>query len=635
MNGRRQILYLYVIMFMTIASASAQTVVVNALKENIRNAKTPAEKLTAILSLCEENDSFNKDTLYFYALQAKKIAAKQKNIPALHWASYYEASSYYRKNELDSVTSIIQQHLPVLLQKDSTSSISVSFLLLEARCMIRKQEFKEALSNDYRALNIAELKKDTLNQIRAMAAIGLVFVKTGDYTGALNWFGKGIDMGEGNRYRNKTIYLFTNAAVCYNNLSKYDSAEQFVLKAVQYARASENLVDLSNSLGMYAGQLMDSKKYAEAEKPLREALQVSERMGDPNDIISNMGALGIYYYDRNLPEKGIDISLKALDMINKYQLNGKLPFIYDVLAKNYEAAGKFKQQGEILKKLVDIQDSTYEKNSADAISELKIKFEVQKKENTIIRQQLDLVKKDYLIYASVVVFIIAICIAYFVFSSYKKRQKLRTAMAIATAEESERKRIAANLHDNLGAYAASIASNVNRLSFFAQDSNAALVLKEVSNNSNAIVADLSDTIWALKKESLALTAVSDRLKIFIQRVQPGYPSISFNIDEDIVKDHLLSPSQGFHLFQTLQEAINNALKHSECKHIHIQVKGLEKEWEISIADDGTGMKDPVNNSGGGNGLFNMRNRAEEGGWKIEWKNNIPSGTKLIIQQSVS
>ena len=208
-------------------------------------------------------------------------------------------------------------------------------------------------------------------------------------------------------------------------------------------------------------------------------------------------------------------------------------------------------------------------------------------------------------------------------------------MAIATAEESERKRIAANLHDNLGAYAASIASNVNRLSFFAQDSNAALVLKEVSNNSNAIVADLSDTIWALKKESLALTAVSDRLKIFIQRVQPGYPSISFNIDEDIVKDHLLSPSQGFHLFQTLQEAINNALKHSECKHIHIQVKGLEKEWEISIADDGTGMKDPVNNSGGGNGLFNMRNRAEEGGWKIEWKNNIPSGTKLIIQQSVS
>ena len=85
------------------------------------------------------------------------------------------------------------------------------------------------------------------------------------------------------------------------------------------------------------------------------------------------------------------------------------------------------------------------------------------------------------------------------------------------------------------------------------------------------------------------------------------------------------------------KAYLNSFMHKikECKHIHIQVKGIEKEWEISIADDGTGMKDPVNNSGGGNGLFNMRNRAEEGGWKIEWKNNIPSGTKLIIQQSVS
>jgi hypothetical protein len=50
------------------------------------------------------------------------------------------------------------------------------------------------------------------------------------------------------------------------------------------------------------------------------------------------------------------------------------------------------------------------------------------------------------------------------------------------------------------------------LSFSSGDSNEAAALQEVRLNSNAIVSDLSDTIWALKKESLPLTAVSDRLK---------------------------------------------------------------------------------------------------------------------------
>jgi signal transduction histidine kinase len=121
-------------------------------------------------------------------------------------------------------------------------------------------------------------------------------------------------------------------------------------------------------------------------------------------------------------------------------------------------------------KIADIKDSVYQQNSAEAMSELKTKYEVQKKENTIILQQLDLVKKDYLLYSSVLLFILAAVIIYFVFRNYKRRQKQKATAAVALAEESERKRLAADLHDNLGAYAASIASNVSRLSFSAENS---------------------------------------------------------------------------------------------------------------------------------------------------------------------
>jgi phosphatidate phosphatase APP1 len=81
---------------------------------------------------------------------------------------------------------------------------------------------------------------------------------------------------------------------------------------------------------------------------------------------------------------------------------------------------------------------------------------------------------------------------------------------------------------------------VNRLSFAGENNADAAALQEVRNNSNAIVSDLSDTIWALKKESLPLTAVSDRLKIFIQRIQNSYPGVSLmwkKISPKIIRFH--------------------------------------------------------------------------------------------------
>jgi signal transduction histidine kinase len=630
----------FLALLLTGTHLSAQTARISLLKTSIRQAKNDVEKLGAIFALCEETESLPADTLYRYATIAKNMAIANYNTAAVRQAAYYEAYSFYHKNVLDSVSAIINEHSAKLKREAPASGANALFDLLEARYLTRKQQYKEALSLYYRLLTESEKKKDTLNQVRAMSGIGNILNRTGDRAGALSWFLKGI--ASGSAHRDKTAYLYTNVAVLYTNTGRYDSAKWYVLNGIQYAKQADNLGDLASALGMYSGLLMDINEhsggkaagYAEAEKPLREALAITERIGDPNDIVTNMGSLGIFYYDINQPQKGIDICLQALRITEQYHIPVKFPYIYEILAKNYRLLGKYKEQAEILQQLANIQDSIYEQNSATAMSELKTKYEVQKKENTIILQQLALVKKDYLIYASILFFIFAALVIWFAFRNYKKRQKQRAATAVASAEESERKRIAADLHDNLGAYAASIASNVDRLSFSAENSSEATALQEVRNNSNAIVADLSDTIWALKKESLPLTAVSDRLKIFIQRIQNSYPGISIDVEEAITKDHSLSPSHGFHLFQILQEAINNALKHSQCTQIGIHVKGMENTWEIQICDNGNGMHSGTGNPGGGNGLFNMKNRAVEAGWTITWEENIPKGTMVIIKQMV-
>lgn len=216
----------------------------------------------------------------------------------------------------------------------------------------------------------------------------------------------------------------------------------------------------------------------------------------------------------------------------------------------------------------------------------------------------------------------------------QQQEKRGSEIAVAEAEEAERKRIAADLHDSLGAYAASIASNIDRIYFSETENGNLIALKELRNNSQSIVAQLGDTIWALKKDALSLTAISDRLKIFIQKIQTSYPNIVIDVFENITVDPLLPPSQAFHLFQIVKEAVNNALRHSHCKTIILTIVG-DQNWKVSISDNGRGMLHSVTTTEGGNGVINMKSRAREAGWLIEWQQNKAGGTQVIIESTTN
>jgi signal transduction histidine kinase len=203
-------------------------------------------------------------------------------------------------------------------------------------------------------------------------------------------------------------------------------------------------------------------------------------------------------------------------------------------------------------------------------------------------------------------------------------KKLRE-MQVQHEIQHERERISRDLHDNLGAYAAAIAVNVSKVK---DDASGSKIMNELQNNSQAIVTQLNDTIWALNREAISLTAISDRFKIFLQKIQPSYPEIIFSVRESIITDINLSPANALHLFRIMQEAVNNAARHSNCERTDISIQS-NSTCLISITDDGHGIKNETKKDSG-NGLKNMRLRASEAGWDIRWEDQEPNGTKLTI-----
>jgi len=58
----------------------------------------------------------------------------------------------------------------------------------------------------------------------------------------------------------------------------------------------------------------------------------------------------------------------------------------------------------------------------------------------------------------------------------------------------------------------------------------------------------------------------------------------------------------------VQEAVNNAVKHSDAEKIGVRVRSRGDEIRFRVSDDGKGM--PPDSTSGGMGLLTMRRRAE-------------------------
>lgn len=620
----------------------AQTLTIDSLKKNISLATTSGKQLNAVLALCDQGYSLNPDTLMAYAAKAKNIATQRKDLHGEAEALYYQSFALTNKGLIDSSLNMAEQCLQMLNSGINDPVLLANVLNQKGRCYMRKNQYKEAIDMGLQVINEAEKANDILLQIKGKTLIGWAYLEMSQPKEALDWHLLALHTTTNTTILSNYGILFANLALNYNDLGKLDSGIYFINKAILYSRKFENLFALSNSLAIQAYLYVSSGQTKLAEAPLKEVVAIRKLIGDPFYIVSDMSQLALYYAHNGQPEKGITLCNEGIEIARHYNIVTKLVLLYSTLAENFKAQHNTQQYARILEKIIELKDSVYQLNSADALAEMQTKYAMQKEENIIIQQKLDIVSKDYQLLGFLLLLVVGTGVSYLLFSQYKRKQKIklllmqeeekrraeRAEKAIAEAEEAERKRIAADLHDNLGAYAASIIANIDQLQSSQIQTSSPAALQELRNNSQSIVSQLGDTIWALKKDSLSLTAISDRIKVFIQQIQSSHPEVVIDVVEKITNDHLLSPSQAFHLFRIVQEAINNSLKHSNCKQLVVLIEGAS-QWKISINDNGKGMihKEVHNN---GDGLVNMRTRSQESGWVIEWKPNQPQGTSVVV-----
>jgi signal transduction histidine kinase len=636
--------FVFLILFLLESvSMTGQSLLADSIRADLVHKAPGKAYIESVVLLAEQ--SINPDSLLPYIQQAEKIAIASGNQEFVRLTEIARVNYYVRKSNHDSALSLLNPLLTYYAKDKSGQSSYVNLLFLKSKVYDRSAEFTQALSTMIDVIGLAEEINDTLTMIQARTGIGWVQMEMGQYQESLQWLYKAKATSRNIRYYKNYGALYSNLAMVHNKLGHLDSALYYIEIAIKDARQNNNLVFLANALSMQARIFIDNHQAAKAEPVMHEALLIRKKIKDPFYIVYDMSSLAAYYAANHQPQKGIQLGLEGVSIAKASGLTSQLLMIYQALADSYKAAGHMEAYGQTLEHILHLKDSFNSINSSKMLADLQANREAVKKEQLISEQKLNLTLKNYWLAGIILFSVMAAVIGLLLFRSYNRKRTLEMAAALAeekrnaeqavrNAEEKERVRIASDLHDNLGAYAASMAVNLNYIRIQQNDPVSESAFSELRNNSGAVISQLNDTIWVLRKESLSLTALSDRVKLFVSRINRSYPEIQLEVDEQIDTDHQLSASQAFHLYRVIQEGVNNAVKHSGASAITVHIEGRD-QWKLSIEDNGKGF-DPASMAGGtGHGLRTMQERSAESGWKISWKPNLQGGTLVELSPTTN
>jgi signal transduction histidine kinase len=215
----------------------------------------------------------------------------------------------------------------------------------------------------------------------------------------------------------------------------------------------------------------------------------------------------------------------------------------------------------------------------------------------------------------------------FAIKNYIDRKKI-AALKMQMQLQKERERISKDLHDNIGAQATALFYGIEGL----EENDKTEKMVSLKQTTLDMMDGLRETIWALGKGEVSVTALSDRFKLFMKKIGKHYPHIKFVVQEDIETDAILTAEQGLHVLRILQEALNNALKHAEAKNIYFVIES-NKKISIQIKDDGKGIDGTTaSNFSDGNGMINMKERAAVAGFEFRLKSEEGRGTVVFLIQ---
>ncbi len=209
----------------------------------------------------------------------------------------------------------------------------------------------------------------------------------------------------------------------------------------------------------------------------------------------------------------------------------------------------------------------------------------------------------------------------------KAAQQEKLLQNTILSQEKERRRVAQDLHDEVGAMLSVVKLNVGRLEKKSSENITKELAVETKNYLDEVINQVRRISRALLPPSLEKFGLFNALQELGNWVNK---SDSVIVECYLIGEHVrFETEKELAVFRIIQELLNNSLKYAEANKISITIKFTGKSLYVAYNDNGKGF-DLKEKSGTGLGLKNLESRTQLLNAKFKLKSKIGKGTSAVM-----
>ncbi|GAA5090951.1 hypothetical protein GCM10023210_17800 [Chryseobacterium ginsengisoli] len=623
--------------------------------------------LCSIYCICQEKDveiekllttyrsylNSNLDSSIYYINKVKDVSIKKENKFYLAKAYYGLGYCNYQKGNIKNTEYFVNKSIPIALESKNSDVLSLAYNQL-GLVNSDKGNYETALKLFLKALDIAEKNNLDKNKSYALANLGNLFETQNDTVSAIKYYQEDYNF---TKEKNMIVEQFgscSNLALMVKNRDPEQALKYFNI-ALSIAEKLDYKIEQFTIHVNLSHFFLNNKKYKNPDRALihiNKSKELIESIGDPSLYFYYYYNLGIYFGKKNQTSESIKNFQKAeeISKTSGISLDEKISLMQD-LYKAFEKEGDYKQANFYQQNFHKLNDSIFTLKKNKDITEIITKYGVDKKNAQIqlLNQQKELqARKNKLIIISALFFIFLLAgILYFVHkrSQFQKKlrhqeninhqqekekllqeQELKKMTALIEGQNSERNRIAKDLHDG-------VAGDLAGLKLLLANEN-----KQLNNKNLEKIQDgLSHIFQEIREIShnLSINNIKGKkLKDLLFNLQSSYQKrkeFAFEMHiypENAVDD--LDETKIIDIYRILQELLNNISKHANANDVDLSINRHNDDINIILSDDGIGF----DVSKQGVGLKNVQERLQTLSGKINIDSQKDNGTTVIIEFKV-
>jgi two-component system, NarL family, sensor histidine kinase UhpB len=665
-----------VIILLSFHISYSQTRAIDSLQNIINLRNNDSTTLNALNSIATEYSRIDIAKAKTYLHQSIDLATSLKRNNGLSNSYSQMVTAQMNTGSKDSAEYYLHQ-LKSLAERESSELIKSSFNLAAGLFYKKQSKYKEALPYLLEGLKnnikIDEQHK-TKNTKTAVAGqylnIGNIYSDLGNYREAIEYHLTGLKMFESLGNKRGISFCSQSIGMDFYNLKRYKEAIPYVAQSLELkkelndkrgvASAHSLFGEITNALGQWDKAIIYFK---EALKSFHELKLISDEAksnmelgkinvlkknkSEANQYFETAKTLAVQAKDSSLlvsidaakaamessvseepkKEEKFKISLqsatKAGDKVNEF-IN------YQYLIDYYIKSKQFEKALDYTTKLYQAKDSVLNKNLELQIKQLEQQYNFEKKE-----KEITLLKKDQQLNAlalsrqrAIQIGIIASVIALLIIAAlainrYRVLNETKRQLEI----EKMRNALARDLHDDIG-------SALSSISIMSQLAGSSFLYGErIREQSSRIQESMSDIVWSINPMNDSLEKVVMKMKEFAaETLEPKNINYQFNVDETLNGDQL-NIEKRKNVFLIFKEAVNNAAKYSQANEVKIDLSMNDHVLNLTIVDNGKGFD--ATHEKPGNGLKNMKARAEGIQGKLVIQSSVGNGTSVMLQVAIT